>query len=65
MTIGENLAFQLEVRKMGKSERDKKVKIALDMLQLGAFADRRPAQLSGSQQQRVAVARSLVFDQLM
>ena len=62
MTIGENLAFPLEVRKMGKSERDKKVKIALDMVQLGDFADRRPAQLSGGQQQRVAVARSLVFD---
>jgi len=62
MTIGENLAFPLEVRKMGKSERDEKVKKALDMVQLGDFADRRPAQLSGGQQQRVAVARSLVFD---
>jgi len=62
MTIGENLAFPLEVRKMGKSEREEKVKNALDMVQLGSFADRRPAQLSGGQQQRVAVARSLVFD---
>jgi len=62
MTIGENLAFPLEVRKMGKSERDEKVKKALDMVQLAAFADRRPAQLSGGQQQRVAVARALVFD---
>lgn len=62
MTIGENLAFPLEVRKMGKSERERKVKNALDMVQLGDFADRRPAQLSGGQQQRVAVARALVFD---
>ena len=62
MTIGENLAFPLEVRKMAKSERDEKVKKALDMVQLGAFSDRRPAQLSGGQQQRVAVARALVFD---
>lgn len=62
MTIGENLAFPLEVRKMGKSEREEKVKKALDMVQLNDFADRRPAQLSGGQQQRVAVARSLVFD---
>jgi len=62
MTIGENLAFPLEVRKMSKSDRDAKVKKALDMVQLGDFADRRPAQLSGGQQQRVAVARALVFD---
>jgi len=62
MTIGENLAFPLEVRKIPKSERDAKVKQALDMVQLGAFADRRPAQLSGGQQQRVAVARALVFN---
>lgn len=62
MTVAENLAFPLEVRKMGKSEREAKVVRALDMVQLGAFGDRRPAQLSGGQQQRVAVARSLVFD---
>ena len=62
MTIGENLSFPLEVRKMGKSDREAKVKHALEMVQLGSFADRRPAQLSGGQQQRVAVARALVFD---
>ncbi len=62
MTVGENLAFPLEVRKMGKSEREDRVKKALDMVQLGDFADRRPAQLSGGQAQRVAVARALVFD---
>ena len=62
MTVAENLAFPLEVRHMDKSEREERVKRALDMVQLGKFGDRRPAQLSGGQQQRVAVARSLVFD---
>jgi putative spermidine/putrescine transport system ATP-binding protein len=62
MTVAENLAFPLEVRNMEKSDREARVKRALDMVQLGPFGDRRPAQLSGGQQQRVAVARSLVFD---
>ncbi len=62
MTVAENLAFPLEVRGMDKTEREQRVKRALDMVQLGAFGDRRPAQLSGGQQQRVAVARALVFD---
>jgi len=62
MTVAENLAFPLEVRHMDKTEREQRVNRALDMVQLGAFGDRRPAQLSGGQAQRVAVARSLVFD---
>jgi putative spermidine/putrescine transport system ATP-binding protein len=62
MTVGENLAFPLEVRGMGKDARDAKIKRALDMVQMGAFANRRPAQLSGGQQQRIALARALVFD---
>jgi putative spermidine/putrescine transport system ATP-binding protein len=62
MTVGENLSFPLEVRGMGKSERETKIKRALDMVQMGAFANRRPAQLSGGQQQRIALARALVFD---
>ena len=62
MTVGENLAFPLEVRGMGKSERDAKVKRALDMVQMGEFANRRPAQLSGGQKQRIALARALVKD---
>lgn len=61
MTVGENLAFPLEVRKLGKAERDEKVMAALDMVQMGSFAGRRPAQLSGGQQQRIALARALVF----
>ncbi len=62
MTVGENLAFPLQVRKLSKSETEAKVKRALDMVQMGAFAGRRPAQLSGGQQQRIALARALVFD---
>lgn len=61
MTVGENLSFPLEVRGMGKSEREKSVMRALDMVQMGAFVNRRPAQLSGGQQQRIALARALVF----
>ena len=62
MTVAENLSFPLEVRKMDRSERESRIKRALDMVQLGEFGDRRPAQLSGGQAQRVAVARALVFD---
>ncbi|MCV2892711.1 ABC transporter ATP-binding protein [Lentibacter sp. XHP0401] len=62
MTIAENLAFPLEVRKIGKSDREAKVKRALDMVEMGNFGGRRPAQLSGGQQQRVALARALVFE---
>ena len=62
MTVAENLSFPLEVRKIGKSEREKKVMRALDMVEMGAFGGRRPAQLSGGQQQRIALARALVFE---
>ena len=62
MTVGENLSFPLEVRGMGKADREAKVKRALDMVQMYAFINRRPSQLSGGQQQRIALARALVFD---
>jgi putative spermidine/putrescine transport system ATP-binding protein len=62
MTVAENLAFPLEVRNVGKADREAKVKRALEMVQMGAFGGRRPAQLSGGQQQRVALARALVFE---
>lgn len=62
MTVGENLSFPLEVRGMGKDEREAKVMRALEMVQMGDFASRRPAQLSGGQQQRIALARALVFE---
>ncbi|MCO6381467.1 MAG: ABC transporter ATP-binding protein [Vannielia sp.] len=62
MTVAENLAFPLEVRGMNASEREAKIKRALDMVQMGEFGGRRPAQLSGGQQQRIALARALVFE---
>ncbi len=65
MSVAENLAFPLQVRKMPKSEVEARVQKALDMVQLGSFGGRRPAQLSGGQQQRVAVARALVFDPVL
>jgi len=62
MTVYENLAFPLRVRKISKDDTDKKVEKALSMVSLTGFGSRMPAQLSGGQQQRVAVARALVFD---
>ncbi|MGR3758095.1 MAG: ABC transporter ATP-binding protein [Tranquillimonas sp.] len=62
MSVGENLAFPLEVRKIGKSEREEKIQRALGMVQMQDFAGRRPTQLSGGQQQRIALARALVFE---
>ncbi|WP_299372636.1 ABC transporter ATP-binding protein [uncultured Tateyamaria sp.] len=62
MTVAENLSFPLEVRKIGKSEREEKIMRALGMVQMQDFAGRRPAQLSGGQQQRIALARALVFE---
>jgi putative spermidine/putrescine transport system ATP-binding protein len=62
MTVEENLAFPLQVRKVPKPEIEARIKRALGMVQLGPYGKRRPAQLSGGQQQRVALARALVFD---
>ena len=62
LTVYENLAFPLKVRKLSKDDIDKKVDKALSMVSLSGFEKRMPNQLSGGQQQRVAVARSLVFD---
>lgn len=62
MSVGENIAFPLQMRGLPKGEIASRVKRALDMVQLSAFIDRRPFQLSGGQQQRVALARALVFE---
>ena len=62
MTVQENLAFPLEVRKISKPDTKEKVEKALNMVELGDFGTRFPAQLSGGQQQRVALARALVFE---
>jgi putative spermidine/putrescine transport system ATP-binding protein len=62
MTVADNIGYSLTVRKLGRSEREDKVKRALDMVQMGHMGERHPGQLSGGQQQRVALARALVFD---
>jgi putative spermidine/putrescine transport system ATP-binding protein len=65
MSVAENLAFPLKVRKIPAAEVELKVNRALEMVELPGFGHRRPAQLSGGQQQRVAVARALVFDPVL
>lgn len=62
MSVGENIAFPLQMRGLEKSEISGKVKKVLDMVQLSAMRERKPSQLSGGQQQRVALARALVFE---
>jgi putative spermidine/putrescine transport system ATP-binding protein len=62
MTVAENVAFPLKMRGASRSEIVERVTKALDMVQLGAFQERKPIQLSGGQQQRVALARALVFE---
>lgn len=61
MTVAENLAFPLQVRKLGKAEIEQRVNATLDMVRLPGLGGRRPDQLSGGQQQRIAVARALIF----
>ena len=60
MTIFENIAYGLRVKKFSSREIKEKVKWALDLLQLNGMEGRSPSQLSGGQQQRVAIARVLV-----
>lgn len=62
MSVKRNIAYPLEVRRMSKQERDKKVEEALALTGLGPYANRSPAALSGGQRQRVALARCLVTD---
>ena len=61
MTVAENVAFGLEMRKMPKAEMALKIAEALRLVRLDHFGDRLPRQLSGGQQQRVALARALAF----
>lgn len=62
LTIAENLAFPLKVRKLSKSDINDRVNKALDMVALTKLGNRMPAQLSGGQKQRVALARALIFE---
>lgn len=61
MTLAENVAFGLEMRKVPKAELQKRVMEALDLVHLADRAKAKPNQLSGGQQQRVALARALVI----
>ena len=62
MSVFDNVAFPLRVRKTAGDALKKKVMAALELVQLDGLAGRRPAQLSGGQQQRVALARAFVFE---
>jgi len=62
MTVYENLAFPLRVRKIPKDEADKKIDKALSMVSLQGFAQRMPGQLSGGQQQRLCIARTIAIE---
>jgi multiple sugar transport system ATP-binding protein len=60
MTVYENMAFGLKMRKLPKSEIESRVRAAADILGMHNFLDRRPKALSGGQRQRVAVGRAIV-----
>jgi putative spermidine/putrescine transport system ATP-binding protein len=60
MSVGDNVAYGLKVKKVAKAERAQRVEEALSMVRLEGYGDRRPSQLSGGQRQRVALARALV-----
>ncbi len=60
MSVYDNMAFGLKLRKTPKSEIDRRVKEAADILDIGHLLDRKPKQLSGGQRQRVAVGRAIV-----
>ena len=62
MTVGENIAFPLKVRRRPKAEIDARVREMLRLVRLEGFEDRRIGKMSGGQQQRVALARALAYD---
>ena len=62
MSVAQNVAFGLDVRKVPSDVKDQRVRAALARVQMQDFADRKPNQLSGGQQQRVALARALVIE---
>ncbi len=62
MTVYENMAFALKLRKVSKEEIDKKVKEAAEILDITQYLGRKPKALSGGQRQRVAIGRALVRD---
>jgi multiple sugar transport system ATP-binding protein len=65
MTVRENLSLGLRLRKVARTEIERRVTWAADMLRLGPLLDRKPKQLSGGQQQRVAMGRAMVREPLV
>jgi putative spermidine/putrescine transport system ATP-binding protein len=61
MTAAENIAFPLQMRKLGKAEAKQKTADALRLVKLESYGPRYPRQMSGGQQQRIALARAVVF----
>ncbi|MES1926686.1 ABC transporter ATP-binding protein [Salinisphaera sp. T31B1] len=62
MSVFENIAFPLRVRRLSRQEIERKVNDVLDLVQLPQIKDRKPRELSGGQQQRVALARCIVYN---
>jgi iron(III) transport system ATP-binding protein len=62
MTVGENVGFGLQVRRLSRGEIDRRVDAILDVVQMRGLKGRYPAELSGGQQQRVALARAIVVE---
>ncbi|KPV63577.1 MAG: Trehalose/maltose import ATP-binding protein MalK [Candidatus Bathyarchaeota archaeon BA1] len=62
MSVFENIAYGLKIRKLPKKEIEKKVKDALALVNLQGYEDRSPMQLSGGEQQRVALSRALIIE---
>ena len=62
LSVGENVAFPLRIRRRPQAEVAERVKAALKLVRLEGFEDRKPANMSGGQQQRVALARALVYN---
>ena len=62
MTVYENMAFSLKLKKVSKDEIDRKVKQAAEILDITQYLDRKPKALSGGQRQRVAIGRAIVRD---
>lgn len=62
MSVRENMAYGLKIRKLPKAEIDRRVREAAEILEISDYLDRRPRQLSGGQRQRVAMGRAIVRD---
>jgi putative spermidine/putrescine transport system ATP-binding protein len=60
MTIGENVAYGMKVKRVGRTQRSTRTSEALELVRLGGLENRKPSQLSGGQRQRVALARAIV-----